>query len=246
MKKFYIVLATLFTTFVASAQTNIQVQFDWGRNIVYEKAQATVEGNYSDNWGSTYFFGDVDFGNSQGFYGEFSRSFNFWQNSVLKDFSVQVEVDGGLYKGVFINPALLAGINYTFHSIDFSKFLQIQILYKKIFDGKLYTDVGSILLPGSSVCPLQLTFVWGYMNLFRVKGLEFLGFADFWFQNQDIACGKTKTVFMTEPQLWYNAGQHFACNNLSVGGEVELSVNFDTEVNRHVTCYPSVGIRWVF
>jgi hypothetical protein len=52
------------------------------------------------------------------------------------------------------------------------------------------------------------------------------------------------TVFTTEPQLWYNVGQHFGCENLSVGSEVEISHNFGSNAGWMVR--PCLGVKWDF
>ena len=52
------------------------------------------------------------------------------------------------------------------------------------------------------------------------------------------------TVFTTEPQLWYNVGQHFGCENLSVGSEVEISNNFGSNAGWMVR--PCLGVKWDF
>ena len=56
---------------------------------------------------------------------------------------------------------------------------------------------------------------------------------------------KTKhTIFITEPQLWYNVGRHFGCDNLNVGTEIELSNNFGTTLG--FKCRPCLGLKWNF
>ena len=52
------------------------------------------------------------------------------------------------------------------------------------------------------------------------------------------------TVFITEPQLWYNVGQHFGCENLSLGGEVEITNNFGSTDGAKVR--PCLGVKWDF
>lgn len=252
MKKIFTTLfASILATFVF-AQTNFQIQYDFGRGAKYSPwATATLEGSYFDNWGSTYFFTDFDICSyNPGAYTEFSRSINFWQNSFLKNFSIQIEVDGGFYKSLFVNPAILAGVNYTFQSENLQNFFQVQILYKKIFDGEIFVNTGTAIeqfvLAGVSKIPLQFTLVWGCNDIFKVKGLSFLGFADFYWQEQELTCGKTSIVFMTEPQIWYSIGQWFNCSALNIGGEIEVSANFDADVKEHITCYPSLGIKYVF
>jgi hypothetical protein len=47
--------------------------------------------------------------------------------------------------------------------------------------------------------------------------MSFTGFADLWREKT----GFGNMVFLSEPQLWYNATKKF-----SVGGEIELSNNF--------------------
>ena len=85
--------------------------------------------------------------------------------------------------------------------------------------------------------------------LFGVKGLKFDGFADFWWETHYVAddnnnARNAHTVFITEPQLWYNVGQHFGCENLSIGGEVELSNNFGSTDG--FKCRPCLGVKWDF
>ncbi len=121
--------------------------------------------------------------------------------------------------------------------------------------------------------PMQFTAVWGCKDIFGVKGLNFSGFADFWWEDHvsmldkhgnvkeflkdndgnlikdkdDNLIAKTTaehTIFTTEPQLWYNVGQHFGCENLSVGGEVEISHNFGSNAGWMVR--PCLGVKWDF
>ena len=51
-------------------------------------------------------------------------------------------------------------------------------------------------------------------------------------------------VFISEPQLWYNVGQHFNVPNLNVGGEVELSFDFGATMGFRAR--PCLGVKWVF
>jgi len=51
-------------------------------------------------------------------------------------------------------------------------------------------------------------------------------------------------VFISEPQLWYNVGQHFNVPNLNVGGEVELSFDFGSTMGFRAR--PCLGIKWIF
>lgn len=54
----------------------------------------------------------------------------------------------------------------------------------------------------------------------------------------------SQVVFISEPQIWYNVGQHFGVNNLNVGGEVELSINFGGTMGFRAR--PCLGVKWVF
>ena len=55
---------------------------------------------------------------------------------------------------------------------------------------------------------------------------------------------KMHTVFVSEPQLWYNVGRHFGVDNLNLGTEVELSNNFGSVAG--FKCRPCLGMKWVF
>jgi hypothetical protein len=63
--------------------------------------------------------------------------------------------------------------------------------------------------------------------------MTFNGFADVW---SEYGLGG-KTVFLTEPQLWYNINKSF-----SAGGEVEISNNFAGSNDFEVR--PTIAIKW--
>ena len=230
----------------AKAQTNLQIFYDFGPDR--QHVTTTLEGFYNDNWGNTFFFIDHDFNTRDskdkvyapsGTYFEIARCLNFWQESALAPLSFQVEYNGGVYNGYTINSAFLVGLDYFVHSADFSNTFNFKVLYKKI----TYT---------TQKAPLQFTFVWGLQDLFGVKGLRFSGFADFWWEdhtlfadhNGAIIPATSHTVFISEPQLWYNIGQHFGCDNLNIGGELELSYDFGT--SKGFWARPCAGLKWVF
>ena len=54
----------------------------------------------------------------------------------------------------------------------------------------------------------------------------------------------SEIVFISEPQLWYNVGQHFGVPNLNVGGEVELSYDFGNTMGFRAR--PCLGLKWIF
>jgi hypothetical protein len=140
----------------------------------------------------------------------------------------------------------LLALSWGLHSADFRNTFTFELMYKRIQKAEDNT-------------PLQFTFVWGMNDFFNVKGLTFKGFLDLW--GEKLAWtddqGKTKNtewVLLSEPQLWYNVGQHFGCPNLNVGGEVEVACNFaggwrsgtDFYKNKGFTVAPCLGIKWVF
>lgn len=247
MKKtfFFLALATA-AVIGAKAQTNLQMFYDFGRG----HQTTTLEMFKADNWGNTFFFCDYDYNwrNAENkvkapnaTYFEIARCWNFWQESEIAPFSIQMEYNGGF--GTFgnglgnyaVNNAWLFGVDYFLHSANFNNTLNLKVLYKD------YIDCAQKL-------PLQFTVVWGLQDLFGVTGLRFSGFADLWWQHQSLAdangiYGDTEMTFLSEPQLWYAVGQHFGCPNLNIGGEVELGYNF---VDYGFACYPCLGLKWNF
>lgn len=260
MKRFFTFLAALLLTFGAVSAQEIQFQYDFVRSqkevfsdTKFENPMpqftVTFTGTHFDKWGSTFYFVDFDLARTENtnkvIYGEIQRSLNFWQNTALKDFYVEVEYDGGLLQsgGIGISQAFLTGFAYSFHNEDFSNFFQLQVLYRTFFGnghrfGKLEKNFQKV--------PLQFTAVYTFKDLFGAKGLLFSGFADFWWQENTFFNGdQTSVIFTAEPQLWYNIGQHFGLDNLHVGGELEISFNAYNMV-KHFTAYPAAGVRWTF
>ena len=217
MKKIAVVLmlAMGLGTSMVSAQ-NLQVHYDMGEDRGY--VTTTIEMFKPDQWGSTFFFVDMDHdtdaGNSVSFsYMEIARALKFWDSP----FALQAEYNGGTY----VNNAWLAGAQYTWNSADFSKIFTLQGLYKYIDD-----DVNN--------SSFQFTGVWT-IQLFN-NVVTFSGFADFW--KEEKSWLGTDFVFLSEPQLWYNFGEHF-----SAGGEVELANNFIVEGFR---VSPTLAVKWTF
>ena len=227
----------------ANAQTNLQTFYDFGHDRGH--FTTTLEGFYNDNWGNTFFFIDYDYnlkdkdGVNQapsGSYMEIARCLNFWQKSGLAPLSLQVEYNGL----VGVNQNFLFGVDYFLHNADFSNTFNFKVLYKTFSNG------------ATSDIPALFTFVWGMQDIFGVKGLRFSGFADIWGENvvnfaeelNPLNFIQDKFVFISEPQIWYNIGQHFGVPNLNIGGEVELSVNFAGYHGFWVR--PCIGTKWVF
>ena len=241
MKKTFIVaVAALALAQVASAQTNLQMFYDFGRGY----ATTTFEGFYGDNWGDTFFFIDHYYTTakqrqntgagtaSNGSYFEIERNLNFWKDSNLADLSLHVEYDGATWgAGV-----ACVGVNYFLHSDDFKNIYNVALMYDH--------HIGY----GSASVPVKFTGVWGMQDIFGVEGLRFSGFIDIWgLDNNWIVDGNAKTTKLTilsEPQLWYNVGKALGVDNLHIGGEVELSFNFAG--NYGFMCNPCIGTKWVF
>ena len=208
---------------------NIQLHYDMGKDRNF--FTSTVEMFRPDSWGTTFFFIDMDYSSdvrnvSNGVslaYWEIARSFQWTEE---QKFRPRVEYNGGIFKldgeeapFVPIENCLLAGIERTFASADFSKILTLQANYKYI---KEKEDAS-----------FQLTAVWTIQML--NEKMTFAGFADFW--KEKMFWG-TNYRFLAEPQLWYNATK-----NLSLGTEIELSNNF---VIDGIRINPTMGIKYTF
>lgn len=253
MKKLiFVAAAALAFSFTAKAQTNLQVFYDFGSDR--QCVTTTLEGFYGDKWGNTFFFVDHDYPtkkvegqntNIAGTYWEIARCLNFWQDSKLGFLSLHVEYNGGAYRAYPINHSFLGGVDFFVHSKDFKNTFNFKLLYKGI--------MGQDAFGGNSL-PMQFTFVWGMQDLFGVTGLRFSGFADFWGEKHNLFTANdgtplgnpelSKFVFISEPQIWYNVGQHFGCNNLNLGGELELSYDFGS--TKGFKARPCLGLKWVF
>lgn len=218
----------LFVATVSQAQ-NLQVHYDLGEDRNY--VTTTLEMFKPDKWGNTFFFVDIDYNMGEqnhpsAAYMEIARCLKFWDGPL----SLQLEYNGGL--GSFnalstdfafpINNAYLIGVDYGINNADFSKTLNLKALYKHIA-GKQESA--------------QLTAVWGLH--FMKRKISFTGFADLWLEDNTFGLNKTSTVFITEPQLWYNFSEH-----LSAGTEVEVATNF-AGVEGLKVC-PTLAVKWNF
>lgn len=209
MKKFFFLAAILAASVTAQAQ-NIQVHYDFGRNIYDEEAgrqnfTATFEKFSADQLGSWYYFVDLDINQHgmAGAYTEVSREFNVGQ----KGWAAHVEYDGGLNLGTSFQTSALIGPAWNGHNADFSTTYSVQMLYKQFFGqngNKAYASA-------------QLTGVWS--TTFAQGKCTFAGFIDFW--RGEKYNGHGQLVILSEPQLWYNLN-----DKISIGTEWELSNNF--------------------
>lgn len=221
----------LIATFSVIAQ-NLQLHYDMGKSRSY--LTSTVEMFKPDNWGSTFFFIDMDY-NAHGVKGvslaymEISRGIKFWKSP----FELHVEYNGGLGRNADnssyrINDAWLFGGNYTWNTSDFSKIFTLEGMYKNI--------------KGKNDMSFQITGVWT-IQMFKNK-VTFSGFADFWREDNDYFINaapgtKTNFVILSEPQLWYNFTK-----NYSMGGEVEVASNF--ALHKGLKACPTVAMKWNF
>ena len=124
-KTLTVVFTTLMLLLVAAQESkaqNIQVLYDTERDCV----TSTVEMFRPDNYGSTFFFVDMDYTPKvTGAYWEISRELCFWKDSKYSWLSVHLEFDGGLNTaaGAFNNSWLTTVRKYTkkpFPKIPFS------------------------------------------------------------------------------------------------------------------------------
>ena len=232
MKKVFLLFALFAFTASVRAQ-NVQLHYDFGESRKY--FTTTVEMFKPDKYGSTFFFVDMDYnvGDIKGIslaYWEIARAFNLGKTSPL---AFHIEYNGGFGQyapgGSFqIEDSWLTGIDYIWNAEDFSKGFTLQALYKYI--------------RGKHNASFQLTGVW-YLNFANNK-LSFTGYADFWREDWFFNAGtvneeKTKYIFQTEPQLWYNFNENFAA-----GSEVEIGLNFGDR--KGFAVMPTAAVKYTF
>mgnify|MGYP004701963683 CR=1 FL=1 len=228
MKRFLLLFLFISSGIYLEAQ-NVQLHYDMGEGRSF--FTTTVEMFRPDNWGSTFFFIDMDYSSDtrnvdNGLslaYWEIARSFKWNENQKLQP---RVEYNGGVFKlngedtpFIPIENSLLAGVERTFASADFSRIFTLQANYKRI--------------QAKEDASFQITGVWTVQML---EGkVTFSGFADFW--KEDMFWG-THFRFLAEPQIWYNATK-----NLSIGSEIELSNNF---VADEFKVMPTAAVKYTF
>lgn len=234
MKKLFFFALFVVAAFSANAQ-NVQLHYDFGRNLYSDeeagrqKVTLTVEQFKADQWGSWFYFVDLDFSRKfiEGAYIEISRELKLGSES---PFAAHVEYNGGLNRFGSYQHAALIGPAWNGHSADFSKTFSVQLMYKRFFKSYDYT---------SAYHSVQLTGVWS--TTFAQKALTFNGFIDFWRGQK--ADGHGQLVMLTEPQLWYNVTEHF-----SLGTEWEISSNFvyNTYNDKSFFVNPTLAAKWNF
>lgn len=223
MKKTLLLLAFMLCTTAAWAQ-NLQLHMDMGR-FTYDDLKGrslfttTIENFKQDKWGNTFFFVDMNYRQSgiDLAYLEISREFSIGQSP----FSVHMEYNGGLTNSASFTHALLFGGSYFHRFEEINLNLSVTPMYKYF-----YKDAHSA----------QLTGVWNWQSENELFTL--CGFADIWSY-------KSKAVFLSEPQFWFNLNRLEQVSdefNLSLGGEIELSYNFATPDKFRII--PTLGMKW--
>jgi len=218
MKKLFVIVAIL-SAFSVSAQN-----FQLHRDLARDQFTSTFEMFKVDNWGNTFTFVDFDYnaenGINQGYF-EIARVIKTEKMPI----GIHIEFNGGVGSaetpkmnfGYTINNAWIFGLNYAKGNAKWG----------------YSTYAGYKAFKGAGEANFQVTGTW-YVNLFEGK-VTLSGFADLWTEN-----GLTdKTVFLTEPQFWYNATK-----NISLGGEVEVSNNF--AASNEFAVRPTLAIKWNF
>ena len=218
MKKLLIIF-TMLSAFAVNAQ-NFQLHRDFER----ECYTSTFEMFKMDKWGNTFTFIDFNYdeGNVNSAYYEIARVLKTEKMPV----GLHVEYNGGTSNNYSFASAWIFGANYS----------------KGTKDWGFSTYAGYKAINDSGKANFQVTGTW-YLNLFKGK-VTFSGFADFWSEKgSDKAIAShvvsDDLVFLTEPQFWYNATE-----NLSVGGEIEISSNFEQTHKSYVR--PTLALKWNF
>lgn len=241
MKKITL-FAMLFIAAISIDAQNIQLHYDFGRNIYPHeedgrpKVTVTVEQFKADQWGSWFYFVDIDMSRkfTEGAYTEISREFNLGKHS---PFAAHIEYNGGLNRFGSFQQSALIGPAWNGHSADFSKTYSVQLMYKQFF--KSYDTT-------HAYASVQLTGVWGIT--FANKACTFSGYIDF-LRGED-ANNHGQLVIQSEPQFWYNFNsiKGLENTNLSIGTEVEFGYNFifNTYNNRDTFINPTLALKWTF
>jgi len=214
MKKLLTIFAIL-SAFAVNAQ-NLQLHRDLERGHF----TTTFEMFKMDKWGNTFTFIDFDYdaenGINQGYF-EIARVLKTEKMPI----GVHVEYNGGVGNGegfgYTINDAWIFGANYSQGSAKWG----------------FSTYAGYKAIKDADEANFQWTGTW-YVNMLDGK-MTFSGFADVWTENGL----SDNTIFLAEPQLWYNVNKNF-----SFGGELELSNNFAYVEEFKVR--PTLAVKWNF
>ncbi len=225
MNRKIIALLLILNSVVLSQNLQLHYEASEDRNYIV----STLEMFKPDTYGSTFWFVDMDY-DAAGVkgvslaYWEIARSFTL----PMKNVSATIQYNDGVADFGSLGQVWLFGANY-YLDIGFIA-LPLDILYRKAQG----TD--------KTKPDFQLTTTW-FMPLLD-GNIEFSGFVDLWSEDNDERDGK-RLVFLSEPQIWYNANQNF-----SIGSELEISTNFvrgdDGSLRSGVQALPTIGLRWNF
>jgi len=199
---------------------NLQLHYEVSEQREY--FVTTLEMFKSDNYGSTFWFVDMEYDSPDGqgvslAYWEIARSFTLPVNNL----SATVQYNDGVANFGSLGQVWLFGLNY-YLDLGFVA-LPVDVLYRRAH--------------GADSPDFQVTTTW-YIPLLD-NNIEFSGFLDIWSQDSG-ADNQKQLVLLTEPQLWYNASQHF-----SIGSEIEISQNFIFGKSE-IQALPTFGMRWTF
>ena len=197
---------------------NLQLHYETAKDRGY--FVSTLEMFQPDAYGSTFWFVDMEY-DSQNDHG---MSLGYWEIArvfqlPVERLSATVQYNDGVASFGALGQTWLVGVNYVFQlgAVD----IPLDILYRA--------------QEGADGPDVQLTATW-FQPLLDGH-LEWSGFLDIWSQD---GAGGTDWVLLSEPQLWYNANDHFA-----VGSEVEISSNF-VFGETGLVFKPTLGLRWTF
>ena len=269
---FLMIAASLVSTF-AKAQTNAQILYDFGsdRKYVTLTLEMFKQDKWGSTYffvDHDFNYDKMVVGSKNvaqgGTYTEISRALNFWQNTPMKNWSLHAEYNGGITKNYPINNAWLFGVEYFIHDKSFKNTLTLQALYKTIRQTHQNVPMQfTAVWTCNDIFGVKGLKFDGFTDFWwenHTSMLDSKGNVKNWvpvldgngkpledvYGNQVMAAEvkDEHVVFTSEPQLWYNVGQHFGCPNLSVGGEVELDYNFGS--NAGFMCRPCLGVKWDF
>jgi len=220
MKKGILLIIVLLS--LSTFAQNLQLHYDFGKDRKH--VTSTFEMFKTDEYGATFWFVDFDFnhpGNKSASLGYFEIARYFSLPLPIKNISATVQYNDGTAPWGPLGHVWLAGLSYP---INLGLFvLTTDVLYRKDYFSE-----------GSDV---QLTGVW-FIPIMDGK-INFTGFFDIW-STKNFKTDSRDFVFLSEPQLWFNLGNH-----LALGGEVEISNNFIPGKTK-VQFNPTLGFKWNF